>query len=109
MALKTYYMGVSGRGVGKIFGMSKANVCNWIKKMVEELLKSGKPGPIFELDELYWFIKICLCSFASPATSASLCTIFAKSAFLYWIFFRSANGHTANEKKLDKLQNPCYV
>ena len=31
-AIKTYYSGVSGRGVGKIFGMSKANVYNWIKK-----------------------------------------------------------------------------
>jgi transposase-like protein len=27
-AIKTYYSGVSGRGVGKIFGMSKANVYN---------------------------------------------------------------------------------
>jgi len=32
LAIKTYYAGVSGRGVGKIFGMSKANVYNWIKK-----------------------------------------------------------------------------
>ena len=31
-AIKAYYSGVSGRGVGKIFGMSKANVYNWIKK-----------------------------------------------------------------------------
>ena len=31
-AIKTYYSGVSGRGVGKVFGMSKANVYNWIKK-----------------------------------------------------------------------------
>ena len=31
-AIKTYYAGVSGRGVGKIFDMSKANVYNWIKK-----------------------------------------------------------------------------
>jgi len=31
-AVKTYYAGVSGRGVGKIFGFSKANVYNWIKK-----------------------------------------------------------------------------
>ena len=31
-AIKMYYSGVSGRGVGKIFGMSKANVYNWIKK-----------------------------------------------------------------------------
>jgi transposase-like protein len=29
---KIYYSGVSGRGVGKILGMSKANVYNWIKK-----------------------------------------------------------------------------
>ena len=31
-AIKTYYAGASGRGVGKIFNMSKANVYNWIKK-----------------------------------------------------------------------------
>jgi len=31
-AIKTYYSGVSGRGVGKLFGMSKSNVYNWIKK-----------------------------------------------------------------------------
>ena len=32
LAMKMYYSGVSGRGVGKILGMSKANVYNWIKK-----------------------------------------------------------------------------
>lgn len=32
LALKMYYSGVSGRGVGKALGMSKANVYNWIKK-----------------------------------------------------------------------------
>jgi len=31
-AIKEFYSGVSGRGVGKIHGMSKANVYNWIKK-----------------------------------------------------------------------------
>ena len=31
-ALKIFYTGTSGRGVGKIFGMSKANVYNWLKK-----------------------------------------------------------------------------
>lgn len=31
-ALKIYYAGASGRAVGKILGMSKANVYNWIKK-----------------------------------------------------------------------------
>jgi transposase-like protein len=32
MAIKIYYAGASGRGVGKVLGMSKANVYNWIKK-----------------------------------------------------------------------------
>jgi transposase-like protein len=32
LALKMYYSGVSGRGVGKVLGMSKANVYNWLKK-----------------------------------------------------------------------------
>ena len=32
LAMKMYYSGVSGRGVGKVLGMNKANVYNWIKK-----------------------------------------------------------------------------
>lgn len=32
LAIKIYYGGVSGRGVGKILGMNKSNVMNWIKK-----------------------------------------------------------------------------
>jgi len=32
LAMKIYYSGVSGRGVGKVLGMNKANVYNWIKK-----------------------------------------------------------------------------
>ena len=53
MAINAYYAGVSGRGVGKIFGISKANVYNWIKK--------ASPIPKFnpktlERDELYWFV-----------------------------------------------------
>jgi len=32
LAIKEYMSGISGRGVGKIHGMSKANVYNWIKK-----------------------------------------------------------------------------
>ena len=31
-AIKAYYSGVSGRGVGHLFRMSKSNVYNWIKK-----------------------------------------------------------------------------
>ena len=34
LAMKIYYSGVSGRQVGKILGMNKANVYNWIKKTV---------------------------------------------------------------------------
>jgi transposase-like protein len=34
-AMKIYYSGVSGRGVGKLLGMNKANVYNWIKKRSE--------------------------------------------------------------------------
>ena len=32
LAIKMYYGGVNGRGVGKILGMNKFNVMNWIKK-----------------------------------------------------------------------------
>ena len=34
-AIKTYYSGVSGRGVGALLGMSKHNVYRWIKKRSE--------------------------------------------------------------------------
>ena len=34
-AIKAYYAGASGRGVGKIFGFNKANVYNWIKKTIQ--------------------------------------------------------------------------
>ncbi|MCL2083110.1 MAG: hypothetical protein FWH04_07745 [Oscillospiraceae bacterium] len=32
LAMKMFYSGVNGRAVGKVLGMSKANVYNWIKK-----------------------------------------------------------------------------
>jgi len=32
LALKIYYSGVSGNGVGKIFNMHHSNVMRWIKK-----------------------------------------------------------------------------
>ena len=31
-AIKAFYSGATGRGVGRLFHMSKANVYNWIKK-----------------------------------------------------------------------------
>ena len=38
-AIKIYYSGVSGRGVGKLMGMSKANVYNWLKKTERDVDK----------------------------------------------------------------------
>ena len=32
LAIKMYYSGVSGRGVGNVLGMNKSNVVRWIKK-----------------------------------------------------------------------------
>jgi transposase-like protein len=32
LAMKMYYSGVSGRGVGKVLSMNKGNVYYWIKK-----------------------------------------------------------------------------
>ena len=32
LAIKMYYGGASGRGVGKILGINKPNVANWIKR-----------------------------------------------------------------------------
>ena len=52
-AIKTYYAGASGRGVGKVFGFSKANVYNWIKKPDEPTEKEHT----FEIDELYHFVE----------------------------------------------------
>ena len=53
MALNIYYAGASGRSVGKILGMNKANVYNWIKKTESVVDNTAKS---YELDELYWFI-----------------------------------------------------
>ncbi len=36
LEIKMYYGGVSGCGVGKILGMNKSNVTNWIKKEREK-------------------------------------------------------------------------
>lgn len=53
-AIKTFYSGVSGRGVGHIFHINKANVYNWIKKLNEAVENSPN---LLELDKLYWFIE----------------------------------------------------
>jgi transposase-like protein len=41
-ALKIYYSGVSGRKVGLILGMSKANVYNWIEAKATKKRATGK-------------------------------------------------------------------
>ena len=43
-AIKAFLEGTSGRGVGKIFGFSKANVYNWIKK--DKKNKSNSNGDV---------------------------------------------------------------
>ncbi len=54
LALRIYYSGVSGRGVGKILKISKANVYNRIKKT---RITRKRNYHILGLDELYLFIK----------------------------------------------------
>lgn len=53
LAIKMYYSVVSGRGVGKVLGMNKANVYNWIKKLNNDVESLPTER---ELDELYWFV-----------------------------------------------------
>lgn len=38
-AIKLHFAGASGRTVGKVMGMSKANVYNWAKKKQEDVDK----------------------------------------------------------------------
>ena len=40
LAIKMYYGGISGRGVGKILGMNKSNVMNWIKRLFDAGLET---------------------------------------------------------------------
>ena len=59
--LFAYYAGASGRGVGKVFGFSKANVYNWIRASSETNPKKTIQNlkieyHILEVDELYWFV-----------------------------------------------------
>jgi IS1 family transposase len=61
MAIKMYYSEVSGRGVGRVLGMNKSNVYNWIKKTKPSVHNSYET---LEIDELYWFV------FHKPRTKA---------------------------------------
>ena len=65
LAIKIYYENSSGRAVGRILGMSKANAARWIKERAEEIPEpspetaenTDEPIDVIELDELFHFIK----------------------------------------------------
>ena len=56
LAMKIYYSGVNGRRAGKILGINKADLYNWIKKTETVKIKSEKNLEYLELDGLYWFV-----------------------------------------------------
>ena len=58
-AIKMYYGGIRGRGVGKTLGINKSNVMNWIKKSSQRKAEtvSTTGVKIVELDELYRFLE----------------------------------------------------
>jgi|GEM_PF-108556 len=85
-AIKTYYAGASGRGVGKVFGFSKVNVYNWIKK-TDELPEKEHT---LEIDELYHFVERKGTSETRENTHviAMAATLMrANYPFRYWILF----------------------
>jgi transposase-like protein len=60
-AIKIYYENSSGRAVGRILGMSKANAVRWIKERTAKLPEpnaetaenTSEPVEVIELDELF--------------------------------------------------------
>lgn len=67
-AIKIFYEGNSGRAVGRIMGINKSTVYNWIKKMNEKIEKrdvgdkeneiaEAKRVEVIEMDELFSYIK----------------------------------------------------
>ena len=47
-AIKTFYEGNSGRAVGRIMGINKSTVYNWIKKMNEKIDIGDKENKVAE-------------------------------------------------------------
>ena len=66
-AIAIFYEGNSGRAVGRIMGINKSTVYNWIKKLDEKLQNSGctkennvdetGQAEIIEMDELFDYIE----------------------------------------------------
>ena len=67
-AIQILYEGNSGRAVGRIMGINKSTVYNWIKKLNEKTQKTAiidernkthesQPAEEIEMDELFTYIK----------------------------------------------------
>ena len=66
-AVEIFYEGNSGRAVGRIMGINKSTVYNWIKKLDEKIqntdyteenkIAETKPVEVIEMDELFDYIK----------------------------------------------------
>lgn len=67
-AIQIFYEGNSGRAVGRIMGINKSTVYNWIKKLNEKTEKravidernkihESQPAEEIEMDELFTYIK----------------------------------------------------
>ena len=66
-AISIFYEGTSGRAVGRIMGINKSTVYNWIKKLDEKLKNLGGTkennvdergqAEIIEMDELFDYIE----------------------------------------------------
>ena len=66
-AIEIFYEGNSGRAVGRIMGINKSTVYNWIKKLDEKIQNTDcteensvaeeKTTEIIEMDELFDYIK----------------------------------------------------
>ena len=66
-AIEIFYGGNSGRAVGRIMGINKSTVYNWIKKLDEKIQNTDcteenkivktKPVEVIEMDELFDYIK----------------------------------------------------
>ena len=66
-AIQMFYEGNSGRAVGRIMGINKSTVYNWIKKLdkkiqntdctEENTVAEAKTTEVIEMDELFDYIK----------------------------------------------------
>ena len=81
LAIKMYYGGISGRGVGKILGINKSNMMNWIKRQL-------RPQAEREVTSLPRPERSCPLSRAGVGTPgrhvARLGVVFGQRSQLWW-------------------------